>query len=97
MKNNDLKDVYQIIPPDYLYHMEGEDHRTPLSEKEIDFIIQYCYDYGMEEMDCILSIIRKLEFARIASITCERFLKGELDISHIDQDGDIIWKAKKHD
>ena len=92
---NDLKNVYKIIPPDYLYYIEGQDHRSPLSEEEVDFVISYCIDIGLEDMDKhILPIIRKLEFARIAQITCERFFKGELDISYVTEEGDIIWKAK---
>lgn len=95
MKNKNLKEVYKIIPPDCLHQVDGEDHRTPLSEEEIDFIISYCVDNNMSDMDeHILPIIRKFEFARIASITTERFLQGKLDISMVDENGEIIWKAK---
>lgn len=95
MKNKNLQEVYKIIPPDCLHQVEGEDHRTPLSEEEIDFIISYCVDNDMGNMDeYILPIIRKFELARIASITTERFLEGKLDILTVDEDGDIIWKAK---
>ena len=95
MKNDILKQVYAIIPPDSLYYIEGEEHRTLLSEEEVETVIEYCVENDMDNMDeYILPIIRKLEFARVASITSERFFKGELDILEIDENGDIIWSPK---
>ena len=40
MKNDILKKVYSIIPPDSLHYIEGEDHRTLLSEEEIEVVIE---------------------------------------------------------
>lgn len=95
MKNDILKKVYSIIPPDSLHYIEGEDHRTLLSEEEVETVIEYCIENDMDSMDeYILPIIRKLELARVASITSERFLKGELDILELDENGDIIWSPK---
>ena len=95
MKNDILKKVYSIIPPDSLHYIEGESHRTLLSEDEIEVVIEYCIENDMDSMDeYILPIIRKLELARVSSITCERFLKGELDILELDENGDIIWSPK---
>ncbi len=49
----------------------------------------------MDDMDrFILPIIRKLELARVASITTERFFKDELDIIELSDEGDIIWSPK---
>ena len=95
MKNDILKKVYSIIPPDSLHYIEGESHRTLLSEDEIEVVIEYCIENDMDSMDeYILPIIRKLELARVASITSERFLKGELDIIELDENGDIICSPK---
>ena len=95
MKNDILMKVYSIIPPDSLHYIEGEDHRTLLSEEEIETVIEYCIENDMDSMDeYILPIIRKLELARVASITSERFLKGELDILELHENGDIIWSPK---
>jgi len=92
---NELKRVYEIIPPDSLYQIEGEEHRTLLSEEEIEFIVEYCVENDMDDMDgYILPIIRKLELARVAAITSERFFKGELDVIELNNDGDIIWGPK---
>jgi len=95
MKNN-LKNVYEIIPPDSLYQIDGEEHRTLLSEKEVDFIVNYCVENDIGDFDeYVLPIIRKFELARVANITTERFLKGELDIIDLDAlTGDIIWGPK---
>ena len=58
-------------------------------------LVKYCIENDMDSMDeYILPIIRKLELARVASITSERFLKGELDILELDENGDIIWSPK---
>ena len=66
-----------------------------MSEEEIETVIEYCIENDMDSMDeYILPIIRKLELARVASITSERFLKGELDILELDENGDIIWSPK---
>jgi hypothetical protein len=92
---NELKRVYEIIPPDSLYQIEGEEHRTLLSEEEVEFIVEYCVENDMDDMDgYILPIIRKLELARVAAITSERFFKGELDVIELNNDGDIIWGPK---
>ena len=49
----------------------------------------------MDDMDeYIIPIIRKLELARVAAITSERFFKGELDVVELNNDGDIIWGPK---
>jgi hypothetical protein len=96
MKNELLKHVYEIIPADCLHQIDGEPNRTLLSEEEVNFVVQYCVDNDMDDMDeYILPIVRKLELARVASITTERFLKGELDIVDLDAlSGDIIWGPK---
>ncbi|UCG04243.1 MAG: hypothetical protein JSW11_09705 [Candidatus Heimdallarchaeota archaeon] len=92
---NELKRVYEIIPPDSLYQIEGEEHRTLLSEEEVEFVVEYCVENDMDDMDgYILPIIRKLELARVAAITSERFFKGELDVVELNNDGDIIWGPK---
>lgn len=92
---NELKRVYEIIPPDSLYQIEGEEHRTLLSEEEVEFIVEYCVENDMDDMDgYILPIVRKLELARVAAITSERFFKGELDVIELNNDGDIIWGPK---
>jgi hypothetical protein len=92
---NELKRVYEIIPPDSLYQIEGEEHRTLLSEEEVEFVVEYCVENDMDDMDgYILPIIRKLELARVAAITSERFFKGELDVIELNNDGDIIWGPK---
>lgn len=92
---NELKRVYEIIPPDSLYQIEGEEHRTLLSEEEVEFVVEYCVENDMDDMDgYILPIIRKLELARVAAITSERFFKGELDVLELNDDGDIIWSPK---
>ena len=39
--NKYLKHVYSIIPPDCLHQIEGEEHRTLLSEDEVEFVIEY--------------------------------------------------------
>jgi len=92
---NELKRVYEIIPPDSLHQIEGEEHRTLLSEEEVEFVVKYCVDNDMDDMnDYILPIIRKLELARVATITSERFFKGELDVIELNNDGDIIWGPK---
>ena len=36
---NELKRVYEIIPPDSLHQIEGEEHRTLLSEEEVEFVV----------------------------------------------------------
>ena len=36
--NKYLKHVYSIIPPDCLHQIEGEEHRTLLSEDEVEFV-----------------------------------------------------------
>ena len=93
--NKYLKPVYSIIPPDCLHQIEGEEHRTLLSEDEVEFVIEYCIENDMDDMDrFILPIIRKLELARVASITTERFFKDELDIIELSDEGDIIWSPK---
>ena len=95
MKNELLKHVYEIIPADCLHQIDGEPNRTLLSEEEVNFVVEYCVENDMDDMDAyILPIIRKLELARVASITSERFLKGELDILELSDDGDIIWSPK---
>ena len=95
MDNKKLRSVYSIIPPDALHQIEGEAHRTLLSEDEVNFVVEYCVENDMDDMDeYILPIIRKLELARVASITSERFLKGELDILELSDEGDIIWSPK---
>lgn len=95
MDNKKLRSVYSIIPPDALHQIEGEDHRTLLSEDEVNFVVEYCVENDMDDMDgYILPIIRKLELARVASITSDRFFKGELDILELSDDGDIIWSPK---
>ena len=38
MDNKKLRSVYSIIPPDALHQIEGEAHRTLLSEAEVEFV-----------------------------------------------------------
>ena len=91
--NPHLRRIYEIVPQDALYQVEGEDHRTPLSEEEIEFVVEYCVQNDFDQEQTIV-VLRQLELARISSIICERFLKKELDIEYLNADNDIIWRAK---
>lgn len=84
--------AYKIIPPDYLHMIEGEDHFTLLSAEEVQYVVEYCVKEGFDE-DETMNVIRKLEYGRLASLTTNRFFKGELDILDFDAEGEIIWRA----
>lgn len=88
-----LRRVYEIVPQDALHQIEGEDHRTPLSEEEVEYVVEYCVQNDFDDQETLV-IIRQLELARISSIICERFLKKELDIEYLNDDNDIIWRPK---
>lgn len=90
-----IKDAYAIIPPDYLHEIEGENHRCPLSQEELDMIVEYCVRNNFSE-DEIVQVVRKLEYARIGSILLERFLDGELDIKPIGNN-EVTWRPKNAD
>lgn len=91
--NKNLQNVYNIIPPDYLHYIEGEDHRCLLSEQELEKIVEYCVEHEFS-YDDIINIVRKFELARVAHITTERFFNDELDIKKLDENGDISWSPK---
>lgn len=85
--------AYKIIPPDYLHMIDGEDHFTLLSAEEVEFIVKYGIENDFDE-DEVMTIVRKLEYGRLASITTDRFFKGQLDIMDLDEDGEIMWRAR---
>lgn len=91
-KEDHMRKLYKILPPDYLHYMPGEKNLTLISEDELQYIIEYCLENGFDDEESMMHIIRKLEYGRVCAITTHRFLKGEIDILDFDEDGDIIWR-----
>ena len=92
-KKNQLKKAYDILPPDYLNRIDGEDHFTLLSEEELQYIVEHCVlNCGFDEEE-IITVVRNLEQARCAALTLQRFLDKQIEIIDLTPDGEIIWRS----
>lgn len=88
------RDVSQLIPFDLLHWNSEEKKYVPLSEDELDKIIEICINSGIETLDGTLGVIRWAEHIRLGSILYERLMDGKLSISYVDPEDGPKFFAK---
>jgi hypothetical protein len=86
--------VNELIPADSLHWSEDDGKFVVLSGKEIDKILIACYQNGMEDFDEMMKMIRWAEQIRTGNKLLNEFIKQNVAVTIIDEDGEPHFVRK---